>query len=130
MNKYDIAKEKNFKIDILSSRALSQCYECYKYKDIQFEEFTYDKSTCDMLARGDNIGIILGESPLIRKAFIKIKPKNIYDLAVCLSIIRPAAMDARQSTDIEDYDNNIGFQEVVGKPIGYKELKNLISKYI
>ena len=30
----------------------------------------------------------------------------------------------------EDYDNNIGFQEVVGKPIGYKELKNLISKYI
>ena len=111
MNKYDIAKEKNFKIDILSSRALSQCYECYKYKDIQFEEFTYDKATCDMLARGDNIGIILGESPLIRKVFIKIKPKNIHDLAVCLSIIRPAAMDARQSTDIEDYDNNIIFDD-------------------
>jgi DNA polymerase-3 subunit alpha len=100
LNKYDIAKEKNFKIDILSSRALSQCYEINQYNSINFEEFKYDKKTFDMLSNGDNLGIILGESPLIRKAFMKIKPKNLYDIAVCLSIIRPAAKDARKSIEI------------------------------
>ena len=121
MNKYDIAKEKNFKIDILSSRALSQCYEINKYNPISFEEFEYDKLTFDMLARGDNVGIILGESPLIRKAFMKIKPKNIYDLAVCISIIRPAAIDARECADIEDFDNNIIFDD---------DAISLISNYL
>jgi superfamily II DNA or RNA helicase len=111
MNKYDIAKEKNFKIDILSSRALSQCYEINNYKSISFENFIYDKLTFDMLHRGDNIGIILGESPLMRKAFMKIKPTSIYDLAVCLSIIRPAAIDAREYMDNGDFDNSIIFDD-------------------
>jgi len=111
LNKYDIAKEKNFKIDILSSRALSQCYEINQYNPINFEEFKYDKKTFDMLSNGDNLGIILGESPLIRKAFIKIKPKNLYDIAVCLSIIRPAAKDARKSIEIGDLNENIIFDD-------------------
>ena len=111
MNKYEIAKEKNFKIDILSSRAISQCYEINKYKNISFEEFNYDQLTFDMLEKGDNIGIILAESPLMRRAFIKIKPKSIYDLAVCLSIIRPAAIDARLSDDLSNFDNNIIFDD-------------------
>jgi len=111
MNKHDVAKDKNFKIDILSSRALSQCYEINKYKPIPFEEFSYDQKTFDMLKRGDNIGIILAESPLIRKAFIKIKPKSIHDLAICLSIIRPAAMDAKNSDDLVNFDDNIIFDD-------------------
>lgn len=111
MNKHDISKEQNFKIDILSSRALSQCYETNKYKPIPFEKFEYDKLTFDMLHRGDNIGIILGESPLMRKAFMKVKPTNLYGLAVCLSIIRPAATDARKSSDVCDFDNNIIFDD-------------------
>lgn len=111
MNKEDIAKEKNFKIDILSSRALSQCYEINKYKLIKFDEFIYDDKTFDMLHRGDNIGITLGESPLIRKALIKIKPKNIYELAICLSIIRPAAKDARNYSDFGDLNEFIIFDD-------------------
>lgn len=111
MNKYDIAKEKNFKIDILSSRALSQCYEANHYHSIPFEEFSFDQKTFDMLHKGNNIGIILGESPLMRKAFMIVKPKNLHDLAVCLSIIRPAAMNARQSSDTEDFNNQIIFDD-------------------
>lgn len=114
LDKRDIAKEKNFKIDILSSRALSQCYEINNFSVIDFEDFVYDKKTFEMLHIGDNIGIILGESPLIRKAFIKIKPKNIYELAVCLSIIRPAAKDARQShvaNDFGELNENIIFDD-------------------
>jgi hypothetical protein len=121
MNKHDIASEKNFKIDILSSRALSQCYEAYRYKSIPFEEFSYDKKTFDMLQNGNNIGIILAESPLMRKAFMKVKPKNLNDLAICLAIIRPAAMDARQCVDTLDFDKNIIFDD---------DAIDLISKYL
>lgn len=111
MNKHDVSKEQNFKIDILSSRALSQCYEAHKYKHISFEEFQYDKKTFDMLHSGDNIGIILAESPLMRKAFLQVKPTDLHGLAVCLSIIRPAAMDARDCIDNLDYDENIIFDD-------------------
>jgi hypothetical protein len=121
MNKHDVSNDKNFKIDILSSRALSQCYETNKFKHIPFEEFEYDELTFEMLHRGDNIGVILGESPLIRKAFMKIKPTDLYGLAVCLSIIRPAAMDANQSNDYDDFDNNIIFDD---------DAIDLISNYL
>jgi hypothetical protein len=121
MNKYDISKEQNFKIDILSSRALSQCYETNRYREIAFEEFEYDEETFKMLNNGDNIGIILGESPLMRKAFLQVQPKDLYGLAVCLSIIRPAAMDARQCIDTIDFNNNIIFDD---------DAIDIISKYL
>ena len=120
LNKVDIAKDKNFKIDILSSRALSQCYEINNYDIINFEEFIYDEKTFNMLHKGDNIGIILGESPLMKKAFIKIKPKNIHELAICLSIIRPAAKEARNvesnssnslRDSIDELNDNIIFDD-------------------
>jgi hypothetical protein len=121
LNKHDVSKEQNFKIDILSSRALSQCYEVHKYKPIAFEEFVYDEKTFAMLHRGDNIGIILGESPLIRKAFLQIKPTTLYGLAICLSIIRPAAMEARRCIDTIHYDDHIIFDD---------DAIDIISKYL
>jgi hypothetical protein len=111
MNKHEVAKEQNFKIDILSSRGISQAYEINKFKLINFEEFIYDEATFDMLHSGDNIGITLAESPLMRTAFIKFKPKTLHDLAVCLSIIRPAAKDARNITNANDFDEQIIFDD-------------------
>ena len=64
-----------------------------------------------MLASGDNLGITLAESPLMRKALMKIKPKSIYDIAVCLAIIRPAAKDARNMESHENFDNYIIFDD-------------------
>ncbi len=116
-DKHSVSKEKRFKIDILSSRGLAQLSEVYKSifpeKQISFEDTSHigDKKTCDMLARGDNIGITLAESPLIRKAFIKLKPKTLYDMAVCLSIIRPAASQAKQAEAIEDAKNYLIFDD-------------------
>lgn len=111
MNKHEIAKEQNFKIDILSSRALSQLYEINKFKLIDFEDFIYDKDTFDMLHLGDNIGITLAESPLMRIAFMKFKPTSLNDLAICLSIIRPAAKDARNISSSDDFDEQIIFDD-------------------
>ena len=71
LNKVDISKNKQFKVDILSSKALTQLYACYNYKDFSIDNIVFDKKTYDLLSNGDNIGITLAESPLIRKAFIK-----------------------------------------------------------
>ena len=102
-DKHDISKNKNVKIDILSSRGISQLIDICG-RNIDFSDCPYDKKTFDLLKKGNNIGITLAESPLMRKALLKINPNNISDIATCLAIIRPAAKDAR----IEN--NNIDFK--------------------
>ena len=123
-NKYDVANEKNFKIDILSSRALSQCYESNNLKPIDFENFIFDSKTCYMLQKGDNIGITLAESPLMRKALLCIKPKTIQQIAICLAIIRPAAKSTRyeyEKLNKVDYNKAVIFDD---------DAINLISKLL
>lgn len=93
-DKRDIAREKRFKIDILSSRALSQLSDGLEFAPIDFEMVGEDRQVFQSLMRGDNIGITFAESPLMRRALLKMKPTCLYDIAVCLAIIRPAARDA------------------------------------
>ncbi len=102
LNKHDVAKDKNFKIDILSSRALAQLYEAGDFEQIVFDNCEYDEAVADMFCRGDNIGITLAESPLCRKAFMKFRPRSVHDLAMCLAIIRPAARAARKAVTGSD----------------------------
>jgi len=106
LNRDDISDNKNFKIDILSSCGLSQLYYCNRFNDINFNLHLGDINTIKLLSRGDNIGITLAESPLMRKALLLIKPKNILDLAICLSIIRPAAKDAKKEFESGTYNKN------------------------
>lgn len=105
LNKVDVSQGKHFKIDILSSRGLSQLYYCYGFKDIDFNdpEIINDKATSELLCSGDNIGITLAETPLMRKALKLIQPKNIHDVAICLSIIRPAAQEAKKEFELGKY---------------------------
>ena len=99
INKIQVAENKNFKIDILSSRGLSQLHHCLRFKTVHFNSHIGDPKTIDLLCKGDNIGITLAETPLMRKALILVQPKTIEDVAICLSIIRPAAKDARKKFD-------------------------------
>ena len=119
-DKRDISKNKNFKIDILSSRGISQLIDICG-KKIDFSVCPYDEKTYNLLQSGDNIGITLAESPLMRKALLKIKPKNISDIALCLAIIRPAAKDARIQ------DNDIDFET---KFVYDDDAIRLLSKYL
>ena len=64
-----------------------------------------------MLKEGDNIGITLAESPLMRKALMMIQPKSIDDLAICLAIIRPAAKDVRKENNEIDYNSEFIFDD-------------------
>jgi len=113
LNKEDVARDKNFKIDILSSRALSQLYMVNKYGSIDFLANANDIETANLLSNGDNIGITLAESPLMRKAMLKLKPKCIDDVAACLAIIRPTAKDARDALIPEqvDLDNHLVYDD-------------------
>ena len=49
-------------------------------RNIDFSDCPYDEKTYQMLQSGDNIGITLAESPLMRKALIKIKIQKIVNI--------------------------------------------------
>jgi len=109
-DKRDISKSKNFKIDILSSRGISQLITI-SGRNIDFNNCKYDDKTYKLLQSGDNIGITLAESPLMRKALLGIKPKSIDDIAICLAIIRPAAKDTRKEINNIDYKTKFIFDD-------------------
>lgn len=118
LDKHQVSGEKRFKIDILSSRGLAQLTEIHQVVSpnggmFQFNTDSYigDEATCDMLARGDNLGITLAESTLMRKAFVKFKPKTLHDMAICLSIVRPAASQAKQTESFRDAERYLIFDD-------------------
>ncbi len=111
LNKIDIQKTKHFKIDILSSRGLSQLFEIVDFSGFNFSQHDRDPKTQELFASGNNIGITLAESPLIRKAFLKIAPKCIADVAICLSIIRPMASEARNQEDVDKIASSLVYDD-------------------
>ena len=129
-NKDDISKAKQFKIDILSSKALAQLSECVKLasnnKDsIDFYANLDCPKTVELFQKADNIGIILAESPLMNKALLRLKPKDLHGIAICLSIIRPAARDAKACEKIDDLANYLVFDDdaidFISKSLGCSE---------
>jgi superfamily II DNA or RNA helicase len=131
LNKHDISDNNQFKIDILSSRALAQLYQSIGFKNINFEKHCEDIKTKQLLMNGDNIGLTFAESPLIRKSFMKIKPKTVDEIAICLSIIRPAAKDARNFEEVEDLQDKFVFDDdaidIISKALKCDE--DLADKY-
>ena len=111
LNKYDVGNNNQFKIDILSSRALAQLHQALGFNNIDFEKHYEDPKTKEILMNGDNIGLTFAESPLIRKSFMKIKPKTVDEIAICLSIIRPAAKDSRNFEEIEELEDMFVFDD-------------------
>ena len=97
-DKRDVAKTMAFKVDILSSRGISQAIGVFG-EDIDFTDCPFDEKTYRLLQNGNNVGLTFAESPLMRKALTKIQPKSIKDLAICLALIRPAANEARNYDD-------------------------------
>lgn len=134
-DKRDISKSKHFKIDILSSRGISQLLNIYKYRKqnncIDFNNCPFDEKTYRMLSNGENIGVTLAESPLMRKALMKIKPKSLEDIAICLAIIRPAAKDARLELVNKNYKDKFIFDDdaikIISKELNISE--GLADKY-
>jgi DNA polymerase III alpha subunit len=106
-DKRDVAKDGHFKIDVLSSRALAQLMEgvegVYDGSSLPLDAPPFTPAMAAMLARGDNLGLTLAESPLCRAEFKAHAPTSVGDVAACLARIRPAA---RQSEGTIVYDDD------------------------
>lgn len=111
-NKQAISDEQRFKVDILSSRGITQLYEAMNFPNtIDWEAHRGDEKTTRLLHSGDNIGLTLAESSLIRKAMIKFKPSSPEDLGVILAIIRPAARTARSTESFSEAEDEFVFDD-------------------
>jgi DNA polymerase III alpha subunit len=94
LNKDQVDDLSFIKIDILSNRGLSELWDI---SQIPIEDYpSRDKLTEELLAKGDNIGLVYAESRAIAKVFKIIKPKSIQDIALALAIIRPSASGNNQ----------------------------------
>lgn len=106
LDKRDVAGRGQFKIDVLSSRALAQLHETIEAipgVELKLDEPPFTAGMIDMFASGNNVGLTLAESPLARAELVEQKPRSVSDVAACLALIRPAA---RQSKGTIIYDDD------------------------
>jgi hypothetical protein len=113
LTKTDISNKKIFKIDILSNRGLSIIKDILPdFHDFDVIHTHFDTPICELFAKGNNIGFVLAESVLLKRAMMKYKPTNIEELSFCLAIVRPMANYIRQNDNIDKkecyvYDDDI-----------------------
>jgi DNA polymerase III alpha subunit len=102
LDKNDIDSQKRFKIDLLSNSGLDIIREVCK--DSTNLNFPYEQQVFDMIGLGDVIGLIYGESPLLKSTFKiyhkRYKITSIEDIAKCISIIRPMARGNGKNSDL------------------------------
>ena len=103
-NKDDIEKYGFLKIDILSNRGLTQLFDISSTDINDYPD--HDDKIIELFANGFNIGLTFCESPGMKKILKLYKPKNIFQLAECLSLIRPMANDSKNIIE-DDIDIDI-----------------------
>ena len=91
LDKYDVEEQNLIKIDLLCNRGLSQLWEL---DNTPVSEYPIDDELASkVLCKGDILGLTQSESPTMRKTLLALQPKNVYDMALALALIRPAAAD-------------------------------------
>ena len=111
IDKYDVEDNNWIKIDLLCNRGLAQLRELdpiTKVCDYPID----DKLTSELLCNGDVLGLTQSESRTMRKAILALQPKTMYDVALALALIRPAAADGgRKSSYFRDRKSKFVFDE-------------------
>ena len=98
-DKKSISQNKLFKIDILSNRSMTILKEIYEnYTNDDLEKYVPCEQTFELLAKGNNIGLIIAESVLMKRAFTNLKPKTFEEISHCLALVRPLAKFTRDNT--------------------------------
>ena len=91
LDKYDVEEQNLIKIDLLCNRGLSQLWELSDKPVADYDP--YDKKASELICRGDVLGLTQSESRTMRKCLLALQPKSVYDVALALALIRPAAAD-------------------------------------
>lgn len=92
LDKYDVEEKNLIKIDLLSNRGLAQLRDLDPHTPISQYPFE-DEKTSNLLCKGDVLGLTQSESRTMRKTILALQPKTMYDVALALALIRPAAAD-------------------------------------
>lgn len=104
LDKNDIDKQRRFKIDLLSNTGLDIINMIYGNKPLDETNYPPDENVFEIIRKGDTIGIVYGESPLIRATFTEYHKKrglnSIEDIAKCLAMIRPMCRQDNKETDL------------------------------
>jgi len=106
LNKVEVEDNGMIKIDILSNRGLSQIVNL---DSRSLDSYVFDDTIECLFSSGSNLGITHAESRGIRKIFMTIKPNSIFELAVSLALIRPAASAGFQKADFLRNYNRIKY---------------------
>ena len=94
LDKHEVEDLALLKVDVLSNRGLSVLWDCSGKGPFEYDHEC--DHTLAMLARGDSIGIIQGESPVMRRTLKSLQPQTIADLTLATALIRPAALTGRE----------------------------------
>lgn len=94
LDKHEVEDLALLKVDVLSNRGLSVLWDCSGQGPFDYSN-TCD-ATLEMLAKGNSIGIIQGESPVMRRTLRALQPQTVDDLTLATALIRPAALTGRE----------------------------------
>jgi error-prone DNA polymerase len=116
LDKYEVEDLALLKIDVLSNRGLAQLLDCRGLHPMQYPN--EDNATVENLATGKTLGVVQGESPVMRRTLMSIKPTCKEDLIIATALIRPAAVTGRtKGTFFRDF---IGHNKMPSK-LQYKD---------
>jgi error-prone DNA polymerase len=93
LDKYEVEDLALLKIDVLSNRGLAQLLDCRGLHPMQYP--SEDEATVENLAAGRTLGVVQGESPVMRRTLMSLKPTCKEDLIIATALIRPAAVTGR-----------------------------------
>ena len=114
------------KIDLLCNRGLSQLWEI---NDTPLHRYpTEDKLTSELLSKGDVIGLTQAESRTMRKTLIALQPQSMYDVALALALIRPAAADGgRKASYLHHWRKGDNQKQIIYDEDGIQYISKLLN---
>ena len=126
IDKYDVEEQNLIKIDLLCNRGLSQLWEI---NDTPLHRYpTEDKLTSELLSKGDVIGLTQAESRTMRKTLIALQPKSMYDVALALALIRPAAADGgRKASYLHHWRKGDNQKQIIYDEDGIEYIGKLLN---
>ena len=126
IDKYDVEQQNLIKIDLLCNRGLSQLWEI---NDTPLHRYpTEDKLTSELLSKGDVIGLTQAESRTMRKTLIALQPQSMYDVALALALIRPAAADGgRKASYLRHWREGDNQKQIIYDEDGIQYISKLLN---
>ena len=91
----DIAELGLLKIDFLGLRYLTVIYKAAESAGISVDSIPMDdEETYNLLSKGDTDGIFQLESAGMKSLLVRMRPRNVEDITVAISLYRPGPMDS------------------------------------